>query len=187
MHIIHWVHVCSVAQSYPAHCGLMDCSLPGSAVRRIFQARILKWVAISSSRVAENPYHKWRWILSSALAASIEVITWISLVTLLKQCIMLIDFRVLSQPCLPGINSPWLPRVLLFTFCLIGFTNILLKDFYVLMRDIGPWFFFFLWYFVWFWSHKVNFMRWPHKILEKEMATHSSILAWKNLMEEGAS
>ena len=136
------MHVCSVAQSYPALCGLMDCSLPGCAVRRIFQARILKWVAISSSRVAENPYHEWRWILSSALAASIEVTTWISLVTLLKQCIMLIDFRVLSQPCLPGINSPWLLCVRLFTFCLIGFTNILLKDFYILMRDIGPWFFF---------------------------------------------
>ena len=28
----------------------MDCSLPGSSVRGIFQARILEWVAISSSR-----------------------------------------------------------------------------------------------------------------------------------------
>ena len=28
----------------------MDCSLPGSFVHRIFQARILEWVAISSSR-----------------------------------------------------------------------------------------------------------------------------------------
>ena len=28
----------------------MDCSLPGSSVHRIFQARILEWVAISSSR-----------------------------------------------------------------------------------------------------------------------------------------
>ena len=31
-------------------CNPMDCSLPGSSVHGILQARILKWVAISSSR-----------------------------------------------------------------------------------------------------------------------------------------
>ena len=31
-------------------CDLMDCSLPGSSVHGIFQARILDWVAISFSR-----------------------------------------------------------------------------------------------------------------------------------------
>ena len=31
-------------------CGPMDCSLPGSSVLGIFQARILEWVAISFSR-----------------------------------------------------------------------------------------------------------------------------------------
>ena len=29
----------------------MDCSLPGSSVRGIFQARVLEWIAISFSRV----------------------------------------------------------------------------------------------------------------------------------------
>ena len=33
----------------------MDCSLPGSFVHRIFQARILEWVAISSSRGSSQP------------------------------------------------------------------------------------------------------------------------------------
>ena len=33
----------------------MDCSPPGSCVHRIFQARILKWVAISSSRGSSQP------------------------------------------------------------------------------------------------------------------------------------
>ena len=28
-------------------CGTMDCSLPGSSVHEIFQARVLEWVAIS--------------------------------------------------------------------------------------------------------------------------------------------
>ena len=39
-----------VTQSCPTLCDPMDCSLPGSSVQRIFQARILEWVAVSSSR-----------------------------------------------------------------------------------------------------------------------------------------
>ena len=33
----------------------MDCSLPGSSVHGIFQARILEWVAISFSRGSSRP------------------------------------------------------------------------------------------------------------------------------------
>ena len=33
----------------------MDCSLPGSSIRGIFQARILEWVAISFSRESSQP------------------------------------------------------------------------------------------------------------------------------------
>ena len=36
-------------------CNTMDCSPPGSSVRGIFQARILEWVAISSSRGSSQP------------------------------------------------------------------------------------------------------------------------------------
>ena len=39
-----------VAQSFPTLCDPMDCSLPGSSIRGILQARILEWVAISFSR-----------------------------------------------------------------------------------------------------------------------------------------
>ena len=39
-----------VAQSCPTLCNPMDCSLPGSSVHGIFQARIQEWVAISFSR-----------------------------------------------------------------------------------------------------------------------------------------
>ena len=38
-----------VAQSCPTLCDPMDCSLPGSSVHGIFQARVLEWVAISFS------------------------------------------------------------------------------------------------------------------------------------------
>ena len=41
---------CSVTQSCLTICDSMDCSSPGSSVHGILQARILDWVAISSSR-----------------------------------------------------------------------------------------------------------------------------------------
>ena len=42
--------MCSVAQSCLTLCDPMDCSLPGSSVHVIFQARILEWVAMPSFR-----------------------------------------------------------------------------------------------------------------------------------------
>ena len=38
-----------VAQLYLTLCDHMDCSLPGSSIHGIFQARVLEWVAISFS------------------------------------------------------------------------------------------------------------------------------------------
>ena len=50
----HYIHLCVcvllVAQSYPALCDPMDYSPSGSSLHRIFQARILEWVAIAASR-----------------------------------------------------------------------------------------------------------------------------------------
>ena len=44
-----------VAQSYPTLCIHMDCSLPGSSVHGIFQARVLQWLTISFSRGSSWP------------------------------------------------------------------------------------------------------------------------------------
>ena len=44
-----------VAQSCLTLCDPVDCSLPGSSVHGILQARILKWVAISFSRGSSRP------------------------------------------------------------------------------------------------------------------------------------
>ena len=44
-----------LSRSCPTLCDPMDCSLPGSSVRGIFQARILEWGAISFSRWSSNP------------------------------------------------------------------------------------------------------------------------------------
>ena len=47
--------LCLVAQSCPTLCDPMDCSLQGSSVHGIFQARILEWVAMPSSRGSSQP------------------------------------------------------------------------------------------------------------------------------------
>ena len=49
-----------VAQSFPTLCNPVDCSLPGSSVHGIFQARILEWVAISFSRGSSRPRNRTR-------------------------------------------------------------------------------------------------------------------------------
>ena len=48
-------YVCVHAQSCLTLWNPMDCSLPGSSVHRVFQARILEWVAIFSSRGSSWP------------------------------------------------------------------------------------------------------------------------------------
>ena len=45
----HQIYACSVTQSCPTLCNPMDYSPPGSSVHGLFQARIVEWVAISSS------------------------------------------------------------------------------------------------------------------------------------------
>ena len=47
--------LCVCAQSCLILCNPMDCSLPGSSVHGILQARILEWVAISYSTGSSNP------------------------------------------------------------------------------------------------------------------------------------
>ena len=51
-----------VAQSCPTLCDPMDCSLPGSSVHGILQARILEWVAISFSRVRKSKKQNNWWL-----------------------------------------------------------------------------------------------------------------------------
>ena len=61
LHLLHWqvdsllLKWSKVAQLCPTVCDPVDCSLPGSSVQGIFQARILEWVAISFSRRSSWP------------------------------------------------------------------------------------------------------------------------------------
>ena len=49
-----------VAQSCPTLCDPMDCSLPGSYLHGILQARVLEWGAISFSRGSSRPRDRTR-------------------------------------------------------------------------------------------------------------------------------
>ena len=44
-----------IAQLYPTLSNPMDCSLPGSSIHRIFQARVLEWGAIETDIIADTP------------------------------------------------------------------------------------------------------------------------------------
>ena len=46
---------CSASQLCPTLCSLIDCSPPGFSVHGVFQARVLEWVVISSSRKSSQP------------------------------------------------------------------------------------------------------------------------------------
>ena len=62
----HWHEgMCAKSlQLCPTLCDPMDCSPLGSSVHRIFQARMLEWVAISSSRGSSQP---WDWTCISCV------------------------------------------------------------------------------------------------------------------------
>ena len=53
--IVYQLRYCLVAKLYPTLCNPMDCSLPGSSVHGISQARILEWFAVFFSRGSSWP------------------------------------------------------------------------------------------------------------------------------------
>ena len=54
--VIHALYMrAKLIQLCPTLCKPMDCSLPGSSVHGILQARILEWVAVPSSRGSSQP------------------------------------------------------------------------------------------------------------------------------------
>ena len=114
---------CEVAQSCPTLCNPMDCSLTGSPVHGIFQARILEWFAISFSRMNLEA------IILSQISRSQKVnATWFhfhveSKVVTLTETGSSVQFSSVAQSCLTlcdpmNCNTPGLPvhhQVLEFT------------------------------------------------------------------------
>ena len=69
------VYMCSVAKLCQILCEPIDCSLPGSSVHAISQARILEWDSISSSKESSQSRD---WILISFIGRQIlyHCATW---------------------------------------------------------------------------------------------------------------
>ena len=72
---------CSVTQSCPTLCNPMDCSLPGSSVHGIFQARMLEWIAIPFSRGSSQPRD---WTQISYIAGRFFIIWFFIIYSLLS-------------------------------------------------------------------------------------------------------
>ena len=88
-----------VAQSCRTLCNPMNCSLPGSSVHGIFQARVLEWVAISFSRGSSHP-RDWSWV---SRTAGRQFTIWASLQfsSVTQSCLTLCDPMNRSMPGLP--------------------------------------------------------------------------------------
>ena len=84
-----------VTQSCPTLCDPMDCSLPGSSVHGIFQARVLEWVAICFSSGSSQPRNQ----------------TWVSFIV--GRCFYHLSHQgspyikeILQEPCCQASGSP---------------------------------------------------------------------------------
>ena len=96
-----------VAQSRLTLWDPMDCSLPGSSVREILQARIMEWVAIPFSRRLSWPTN---WIQVSCIAGSfftiwatraLKTISSVQFSSVTQSCLTLCDLMNRSTPGLP--------------------------------------------------------------------------------------
>ena len=60
-----------VAQACPTLCDPLDCSLPGSSIHGICQARVLEWVAIAFSSIplGSSDSFYWRIVLETKILA----------------------------------------------------------------------------------------------------------------------
>ena len=95
---------CLVAKSFPTLCDPMDCSLPGSSVYGILQARILKWVAVPFSRGSSWPSD---WLQVSKIVGRLFTI-WATREAPFKgMCIFIFILFIFSVAPVWHVELPW--------------------------------------------------------------------------------
>ena len=109
----------------------MDCSLPGSSVHGILQARILEWVAISFSRGSSQP-RDWTRVSFLAAAPAAKSLQW---------CLTLCDPRDGSPP---GSPVPGILQVRTLEWVAISFSNawkwkVKVKSLSCVQPSAAPW------------------------------------------------
>ena len=86
-------------------CSLKNCSLPGSSVQGIFQARILEWVAISSSMGSSWPRDQTWSFLSPALQADYLALCHLGSGPVILYNVHVVLWDILSLIAFPLINN----------------------------------------------------------------------------------
>ena len=138
-----------VAQSWPTLSDLRDCTLPGSSVYGIFQARVLEWAATAFSKII---YYIYSYNQKGTIHGFFGFVN-----------IFVLQFS--HRFLFSSIYWLWAPFwVLIF---LIGFAS----PFPLLLRENLP--------FAASQLYARVVFTWYLLVLEKEMATHSSVLAWR--------
>ena len=96
----------------------------------------LTYMAFNTLRLVPSMPTFWRvfiingcWNLSKAFSASIEIIMCFLSFSLLMWYITLIDWWILKNPYIPGINPTWSWCIIFLMYCWIWFDSILLKIF----------------------------------------------------------
>ena len=155
-----------VAQRYPTIWDPVDCSLPGSSVHGIFQARILVGLPFPPPGFCQVFF-----------PAFIERIIWFFFFCLLLWRIHKIGFWMLSQPCIPMINPTWSWCRIPFVYCWSWSVKILLRIFCTCVHDEKyRSVFFFPWnVFFWFW-YQCN------ADLIKQVRKHSFLFSFPEFM-----
>ena len=97
---------CLVTQSCLTLCNLMDCSLPGSSVHGILQARILEWAAIPFFRESSWPRD---WTYASCIAGGFFTI-WATRETLRKcdACMYMLEKAMAPHSSTLAWKIPWM-------------------------------------------------------------------------------
>ena len=128
------------------------------------------------------------WILSKGFSASIELILCFLSFSLLIWCITFIEFCILKNPCIPGINPTWSCYMSFMMCCWILYAKILLRIFgSMFISDIGLYFSFFVLSLVlgsgWWWPHRMSLeVFFPLQFFEsfRRIGVSSSLNVWQN-------
>ena len=120
-----------IAQSCPTLSDPMDCSLPGSSVHGIFQARVLEWGAIAFSEF--YPHHNpmswiWTWSVFKALRELTKLPIWTKLSDMLVYILVVVQALnrvwLFVTPLTAECQVPPSPTISWHVWMLSGFSHV---------------------------------------------------------------
>ena len=98
-----------VAQSCPTLSNTMDCSLPGSSIHGIFQARVLEWGAIAFSKdVFKSSYNDLKFMVQNCKFVCTNLTVYLKLTQHCKSTVLILK----KNPPLKFINHLLWTRIL---------------------------------------------------------------------------